>query len=132
MPDLPIDPRYPSQRLDFLLSDAAPGLVLTDAETAQTLPAHGVPCCYLQALDLEDGGGKDTDDDPVRSLRPDHLAYLMYTSGSTGTPKGVAITHANVVNGVSRLVEMAGSRGRVCWPGLRSISTCRSWRCSPH
>ncbi|MEU5646719.1 non-ribosomal peptide synthetase [Streptomyces milbemycinicus] len=107
---LPIDPRYPSRRLDFLLSDAAPGLILTDTATAKTLPAHGVPCHYLESFDL-DGAAKDLDGDPARSpLRPEHLAYLMYTSGSTGTPKGVAITHANVVNGVSRLAVTADLR----------------------
>ncbi|MEU9206363.1 AMP-binding protein, partial [Streptomyces sp. NPDC048332] len=38
-------------------------------------------------------------------LRPENVAYVMYTSGSTGTPKGVTITHANLVNGVTRLAE---------------------------
>ena len=43
----------------------------------------------------------DEPSDPPRlpsvTVRPEHLACVMYTSGSTGTPKGVAITHANLV-----------------------------------
>ncbi|MGW7465652.1 non-ribosomal peptide synthetase [Streptomyces xantholiticus] len=111
---VPIDPRYPSRRLDFLLFDAAPGLILTDAETARTLPTHGIPCHYLESFDL-DSVAQDLDGDPARpALHPENLAYLMYTSGSTGTPKGVAITHANVVNGVSRLAVTAGLRPGAC------------------
>ncbi|WP_318528692.1 non-ribosomal peptide synthetase [Kosakonia cowanii] len=30
-------------------------------------------------------------------LKPDHIAYVMFTSGSTGQPKGIAITQDNVV-----------------------------------
>ena len=114
---VPLDPRYPSRRLRFLLSDAAPRLIITDTETAKTLPAHGLPCCHLDTLDLDAGCGERTDETRVEPLRPDHLAYVMYTSGSTGTPKGVAITHANVVNGVSRLAAVAGMK-----PGSRVLA----------
>jgi amino acid adenylation domain-containing protein len=97
---LPIDPRYPSQRLGFLLTDAAPELILTDSDTLPTLPDNDIPSCRLDALD---GGGPDPG-----IVRPENLAYLMYTSGSTGTPKGVAITHASIVNGVTQLAAAAG------------------------
>ncbi|WP_431042215.1 non-ribosomal peptide synthetase [Streptomyces sp. P1-3] len=118
---LPIDPRYPSQRLGFLLSDAAPGLILTDAETAKTLPEHDVPCCLIESLDLDGpgtGGEDGSGSAPAVPPRPENLAYLMYTSGSTGTPKGVAITHANVVNGVTRLASVVGMR-----PGARMLAS---------
>jgi len=148
---LPIDLRYPSQRLGYLLSDAGPDLILTDSGSVPALPAHSVPCCLLDLLDLDgpgrDGPGSDGpgSDGPGRDgpgrggrgrggpgrggaedagtgpagtvLRPANLAYLMYTSGSTGTPKGVAISHANIVNGVSRLATVMGLR-----PGSRVLA----------
>ncbi|MEU6381085.1 amino acid adenylation domain-containing protein [Streptomyces sp. NPDC046909] len=107
---LPIDPNYPSARVDLLLSTADPALVLTDRTTADLVAKGGAPVVHLDDLDL-DGPAADL---PDTGTRPDHLAYVMFTSGSTGTPKGVAITHAGVVNGVQDLRERtqveAGSR----------------------
>lgn len=33
---------------------------------------------------------------PVRPIRPDDIAYLVYTSGTTGLPKGATNTHRNI------------------------------------
>src|SRR5450631_2138744 len=40
---------------------------------------------------------RDGEDTPASGVRPENLAYVMYTSGSTGTPKGVMVEHRNVV-----------------------------------
>ncbi|MFG1932281.1 amino acid adenylation domain-containing protein [Mycobacterium sp. NPDC048908] len=77
---LPIDPTYPDDRLDFILADSDPKLILREPVTNM--------------------GGRDvnpTDADRVRPLRPDNAAYLIYTSGSTGLPKGVPVSHRPVV-----------------------------------
>ncbi|WP_435813277.1 amino acid adenylation domain-containing protein [Streptomyces virginiae] len=104
---LPIDPRYPSRRLDFILQDAAPALILTDAETVGVLPQTEIP--RLFAGDIGSGGPHDAQDaSAVAGARPGQTAYVIYTSGSTGTPKGVAITHANVVNDVLGLASAIG------------------------
>ncbi|MFJ1867448.1 amino acid adenylation domain-containing protein [Streptomyces sp. NPDC088097] len=100
---LPVDPKYPSQRLAAILDEARPRLVLTDSATVGALPAHEAPDLLLDALDLSEAA--TALDVPVHA---DRLAYVMYTSGSTGKPKGVAITHANVVNGVLRLAAEVG------------------------
>ncbi|MGK3202780.1 amino acid adenylation domain-containing protein [Amycolatopsis sp. MEPSY49] len=96
---LPIDPAYPSRRLEYVLADAAPSLILTDLATEGILPDTGVPRVYP---------GEQSDTATPKEPRPDGVAYLMYTSGSTGTPKGVAITHRNVTNCVPGLVAALG------------------------
>ncbi|MER7172958.1 amino acid adenylation domain-containing protein [Streptomyces mesophilus] len=109
---LPVDPKYPSHRLEAILDEARPHLVLTDAATAEVLPRHAAPDFHLDAQDLT--GGEGEHHLPVHAQQ---LAYVMYTSGSTGKPKGVAITHATVVNGVLRLAERVGMA-----PGRRMLA----------
>lgn len=77
---LPVDPTYPDDRLQFILGDSDPKLVLRDAVTD------------LDNLRSDNPG----DGDRVRPLRPDNTAYLIYTSGSTGLPKGVPVPHRPV------------------------------------
>ncbi|MFD9904203.1 amino acid adenylation domain-containing protein [Streptomyces sp. NPDC059063] len=100
---LPVDPKYPSHRLEAIFGEARPRLVLTDSATVDVLPRHDAPDVLLDKLDLSgDVPG------PEPTVHAGQLAYVMYTSGSTGKPKGVAITHANVVNGVLRLASHVG------------------------
>ncbi|MEU7142821.1 amino acid adenylation domain-containing protein [Nocardia sp. NPDC046473] len=93
---LPIDTTYPAQRLEFMLSDAAPACILTTASELESVPAGDIPVILLEET-------ADFADAPVRTsertapLRPDNLAYVIYTSGSTGVPKGVGVAHRNVV-----------------------------------
>jgi amino acid adenylation domain-containing protein/thioester reductase-like protein len=103
---LPIDPKYPSTRLDFILSDAVPALILTDTATTGVLPETTVPILHLDDLDVSHRPG----DDQATTDRPDPraLAYVMYTSGSTGTPKGVLLDHATITGGIHHLAGRTG------------------------
>ncbi|MGW2715728.1 non-ribosomal peptide synthetase, partial [Streptomyces sp. NPDC001356] len=120
---LPIDPRYPSARLDFVLADARPDIIVTDTRTVGVLPANDATCLHLDRLDLASGHGSalDTQERPA-SWGPDSLAYVMYTSGSTGNPKGVAIHHANLVNGVLRLADVVDVRAGSRMLGATSVN----------
>ncbi|MBV1940515.1 amino acid adenylation domain-containing protein, partial [Streptomyces sp. BV286] len=100
---LPIDPKYPSHRLAHILTEAEPQLILTDTATESVLPDTATPRVRLDGIDLDTGDDHSTG--TGSAPHPGRLAYVMYTSGSSGTPKGVAITHRNVVNGITHLAE---------------------------
>ncbi|WP_282796165.1 non-ribosomal peptide synthetase [Streptomyces sp. CC224B] len=95
---LPLDSAYPAARLEFMLRDAAPAALVTDAGTAAALPAADCPRLVLDDPATRAALAAAPDQEPPPSWRghPDQLAYLMYTSGSTGTPKGVGVTHRGV------------------------------------
>ncbi|MYX03964.1 MULTISPECIES: non-ribosomal peptide synthetase [unclassified Streptomyces] len=92
---LPMDPDYPADRLAYMLDDARPAALITDAATAGRLPAHDLP---LITVDEAAGfpNGPVTQADRTRPLAPQDPAYVIYTSGSTGRPKGVVVTQHNV------------------------------------
>ncbi|AQA22412.1 hxxPF-repeated domain protein [Rhodococcus sp. MTM3W5.2] len=110
---LPIDPGYPSDRLEFMLTDAAPLVIITDQVTAQSLPDTATPRLVIdQRVGALDPVAESLTDSENRCRpHPDNLAYLIYTSGSTGTPKGVAITHRNVASNVGAVAAILGEDG---------------------
>ena len=100
---VPLDPDYPAARVEFMLSDAAPALVVTAGDTAGRIPTAGVPVMMLDDPATRDEIARHraddlTDRDRAAPLLPAHPAYVIYTSGSTGRPKGVAVPHAGIVN----------------------------------
>ncbi|WP_329218546.1 amino acid adenylation domain-containing protein [Streptomyces sp. NBC_01485] len=107
---LPIDLKYPVERIRFMLADAAPVLVVTTVADAEELPAAGVETLALDdprvtvVRDRADGGDL-TDRDRHAPLRADHPAYVIYTSGSTGRPKGIVSTHRGAAPFARTLAE---------------------------
>ncbi|GAA2609962.1 non-ribosomal peptide synthetase [Streptomyces lienomycini] len=106
---LALDPDYPSARIEYMLRDAAPRLLVTSS--AADVPAGHE---YL-SIDTPEylAEAADHSRQPLRAeerhrpLDPGCPAYVTYTSGSTGRPKGVVTTHENV----ARL--FATTRGRL-------------------
>ncbi|SLF45391.1 Putative peptide synthetase MbtE [Mycobacteroides abscessus subsp. bolletii] len=86
---MPIDPALPEERIEYLIADAKPRIVMRPQE--------------FQVAEAAAAGLVDapiTDADRLRPLLPDNLAYVIYTSGSTGQPKGVAVAHAAIAEHV--------------------------------
>ncbi|MEE8584609.1 MAG: amino acid adenylation domain-containing protein, partial [Acidobacteriota bacterium] len=99
---LPLDEKFPLQRLDFILQEAGAPLAVTWRGLAERLP-EDVGKVFMDGVDeAEDSAWQPP---PVH---PQNLAYLLYTSGSTGQPKGVLVPHRPVVHlaaALRRLVE---------------------------
>jgi amino acid adenylation domain-containing protein len=94
---VPLDPNYPTERLAYLLDDASPIHVLSQAALADSLPASYVPMTLLDEQWDEIAAHPATNPDHSAAAS-DQLAYMIYTSGSTGQPKGVLVEHRNVGN----------------------------------
>ncbi|GAA2704278.1 non-ribosomal peptide synthetase [Actinoplanes palleronii] len=77
---VPVDPDHPRSRIDHVLGQAGPVLVL-DADTLADADYFGY-----------------SDSAPDVAARPDNTQYVIYTSGSTGVPKGVAVPRGAVAN----------------------------------
>jgi amino acid adenylation domain-containing protein len=93
---LPLDPTYPQERLQLMLSDVPVSLLITSEQLREGLPAHRAP---LLAIDTEaELIATHSTANPVTDVTPDNLAYGIYTSGSTGRPKAAGVYHRGVVN----------------------------------
>ncbi|MHB8599878.1 MAG: non-ribosomal peptide synthetase [Ktedonobacteraceae bacterium] len=93
---VPLDPAYPTERLDFMLADTQAPILLTQSDLAHQLPEMNATVICLDAAYAPWHSLPETD--PTVTAAIDDLAYVIYTSGSTGHPKGVEITQRNLLN----------------------------------
>ncbi|MVT11422.1 non-ribosomal peptide synthetase [Chitinophaga tropicalis] len=77
---VPVDPAYPADRIEYLLSDSGCKVLIDEAE--------------LNRFRAEADGYSPRDMKMIQHA--DHLAYVIYTSGSTGLPKGCTVTCSNL------------------------------------
>ncbi|MDB6109199.1 MAG: Non-ribosomal peptide synthetase [Pedosphaera sp.] len=88
---VPLDPAQPSERLELLLEDARPPVVLTQEKLIHRLPPNKARVICLDLPPEPQPLGS-----PSAPCDGGNLAYVIYTSGSTGKPKGVLVTHSNL------------------------------------
>jgi len=93
----PIDPNTPSLRIEKMIANLQPSLVITDRHHVESFAHSGYLGPYLYYEDCIPACG---DAEAVKSVvhSPENLLYVLYTSGSTGTPKGVCIKNISVLN----------------------------------
>ncbi|HEX6382729.1 MAG TPA: amino acid adenylation domain-containing protein, partial [Acidimicrobiia bacterium] len=108
---LALDPDYPAGRLQLMLDDADPAVVVTN-----TALAGDVPRGSWTTLVVDDPATARWVEDrpagpPIVDLAPEHPAYVIYTSGSTGRPKGVVVPHAGVAKLIDTQHEVYGVTG---------------------
>ncbi|HEX5080739.1 MAG TPA: amino acid adenylation domain-containing protein, partial [Blastocatellia bacterium] len=131
---VPLDWRYPEERLRYMVEDSAPAVVLTQSHLKARFHSgvDGKP----QVVDIEA-------DDEWKSKREDNpdagepgfssrqVAYVIYTSGSTGKPKGVMVEHQQLVARLYGVKERLGFGVEDRMPNVSSwsfdISLLEQW-----
>lgn len=90
---VPVDIRYPRERIDYVLADSRHDILLVDDATPTALTA------LETATRIDWSSATEAVEEPfARSIPGECGAYLVYTSGSTGTPKGVLGTRSALAN----------------------------------
>ena len=117
---VPLDPDFPPARLQWMLADAQPPILLTQETWRQRLPEHQAHVvCWdsdASAIALQPSHNPDS------TVSSEHLAYVIYTSGSTGKPKGVPIPHCSVVNFLTSMQRRPGLSATDTLLAVTSIS----------
>ncbi|HEY2578198.1 MAG TPA: amino acid adenylation domain-containing protein [Streptosporangiaceae bacterium] len=92
-----LDPRWPPDRVAFVLADLGVSIVLAEPDTAATVPPGGADVVMVRTGRTGSAGDGAATGNLGAVPGGRNLAYVIYTSGSTGRPKAVGIEHASAV-----------------------------------
>ncbi|WP_043998174.1 non-ribosomal peptide synthetase, partial [Microcystis aeruginosa] len=93
---LPLDPDYPTERLQLMLEDSQASFLITHSSLLEKLPSSQATLICLD--EMEEQIAQYCQDNLQNGLTVSNLANVIYTSGSTGKPKGVMVEHKGLVN----------------------------------
>jgi amino acid adenylation domain-containing protein len=108
---VPVDPSYPAERINYMLSDIDAQVIISHTFYRDLLDDY--PRAFKLFVDRDwIAVEMEPEQAPDAALQPGQLAYVIYTSGSTGKPKGVLIEHKGVVNlALSQAAELRLEKG---------------------
>jgi len=98
---VPMDPSFPSDRLQYMSDDAQARHIVTDRSVGGEWRFQAAEPLYVDEL------GASEQPAPAVGTAQD-IAYVIYTSGSTGRPKGVLVPHRTVVNLLTSIAREPG------------------------
>lgn len=90
---VPIDQKYPQERIQYLLKDSGCKVLLLHRKNN-----GGLACpAEIQTINIGQIKSEESSFEVNLENNVNDTAYLIYTSGSTGNPKGVRVTHKNII-----------------------------------
>jgi len=108
---VPMDPKYPQDRITYMRDNSAVSIVLSQQHLADKVEdGSSARIVYLDA-DWHKVESFSSDNVNV-DVTTDSRAYMIYTSGSTGKPKGAIVRHDGAVNHIEaerKVLEFDGA-----------------------
>ncbi|HET8846143.1 MAG TPA: amino acid adenylation domain-containing protein, partial [Ktedonobacteraceae bacterium] len=104
---VPLDPSWPPQRLQVVLGELAPSVVLTQRNVSKQVPEGSWQTGLLDEWSWLEG---EDQSNLAEIAGEQSLAYVLYTSGSTGTPRGVEVRRESLQHYVAAMREALRTR----------------------
>lgn len=105
---VPIDEEMPGGRIQLILDNVRPPLIICDEATAEIAGTFHLEGCEIVRYD--DIVQTRIDDEALEAIYRNAIdtdpIYIVFTSGSTGIPKGVAACHRSVIDYIEQLSEV--------------------------
>ncbi|WP_420574978.1 amino acid adenylation domain-containing protein [Kordia sp.] len=92
---VPIDPKYTSEREQYIIEDSQMKLMVTTTDFMFDFMDNDI---QILSVDVEFTPDEIEISNDLPKVTPTDDAYIIYTSGSTGKPKGVLVGHASLYN----------------------------------
>lgn len=105
---VPLDPAYPTDRLQYMCDHSRLKLIVTQQELSDRVIEFNKPHLALDQIDLSSIASTAIE----LNHDPQQTCYVIYTSGSTGKPKGVQVPHGPVANFLYSMRETPGLSDR--------------------
>ena len=109
---VPLDPIYPRLRIEGILAEVNPAVILTTSALVATVEQSSAKLIQVETYSLTDQPDLVLRDLSINNSFPkatsQDLAYVIFTSGSTGKPKGVEVTHGALANFLSSMRHTPG------------------------
>ena len=106
VPSYPPRRKRPSPRLQAIVRDAEPAVVLSDVTIREQVQQYAsdelpdLPWLVTDQINLS-----ESSEWQEANISSESLAFLQYTSGSTATPKGVMLSHGNLLHNLAIIQE---------------------------
>jgi malonyl-CoA/methylmalonyl-CoA synthetase len=107
---VPLNPAYTADEASYIVSDAAPAIVITHDQQAKALADARCRAPVIDLAAFENIGVADDASVPASRHAPvvkkdEDAALIVYTSGTTGRPKGAVLSERALSSNLSTVAE---------------------------